>query len=192
MVGFSAGGCFVRAFPVRRAARAGQIAGLHIALATRACFSPPTRCRMWCGVACAGCVLSQPFVGSSSSSAVSSGSSLPDLSAALKPSRHGSSYAHLLAEARQQQQQQHDGVDSEQLAASMEEWQQLDDPNIQSGKHRVVLPLPGLLSSVVSFVRGKELKQQLNAQFRQKVSRRRTRLSQRACTAPRTTWHCRL
>lgn len=116
----------------------------------------------------------QSLVGFPSSSLASNRSSLPDLAAALKPSRHGASYAHLLAEARQHQQQhsqaQYDGEDRERQEAAEEEWQQLDDPNIQSGRHRVVLPLPGLMSSVISFVRGKELKQQLNAQFRQKVS----------------------
>ena len=110
----------------------------------------------------------QALAGSSSSSLVSRGSSLPDLSAALKPSRHGSSYAHLLADSRQQQ---YEAGEQQQAAGEGDDWQQqLDDPNIQSGRHRVVLPLPGLMSSVISFVRGKELKQQLNAQFRQKVS----------------------
>ena len=113
----------------------------------------------------------QASAGSSLSSSESRGSSLPDLSAALRPTRHGTSYAHLLASARHaQQQQQYDGGEAEQQAeGGAEEWQQLDDPNLQSAKHRVVLPLPGLMSSVIPFVRGKELKQQLNAQFRQKV-----------------------
>ena len=115
----------------------------------------------------------QTSAGSSLWSSESRGSSLPDLSAALRPTRHGTSYAHLLASARhaqQQQQQQYDGGEAEQQAeGEAEEWPQLDDPNIQSAKHRVVLPLPGLRSTLIPFVRGKELKQQLNAQFRQKV-----------------------
>ena len=41
----------------------------------------------------------------------------------------------------------------------------LDDPNIRSGKHRVVLHLPGFMSSLISYVRSKELKSELNATF---------------------------
>lgn len=37
-------------------------------------------------------------------------------------------------------------------------------------QHRVVMNLPGYMSSVISFVRGKELKQELNEKFRQKVT----------------------
>ncbi len=41
-----------------------------------------------------------------------------------------------------------------------------DDPNLRSGKHRIVMNLPGLMSSVISFVRGRELKSELNEKFR--------------------------
>jgi len=41
----------------------------------------------------------------------------------------------------------------------------LDDPNLKSGKHRVVLNLPGFMSSLVSYVRVKELKSELNETF---------------------------
>lgn len=41
----------------------------------------------------------------------------------------------------------------------------LDDPNIKSGKHRVVLNLPGFMSSLISYVRPKALKQELNETF---------------------------
>ena len=105
----------------------------------------------------------------------------PDLSAALKPSRHGTSYSHLLpsspslpfpststsAAASSLSLTSGDGLApidglSEPIA--------LDDPNIVSGRHRVVLALPGLRSSIISFVRGKELKRELNEQFRLKHS----------------------
>ena len=41
----------------------------------------------------------------------------------------------------------------------------LDDPNIKSGKHRVVLNLPGFMSSLISYVRTKDLKLELNEAF---------------------------
>jgi len=44
----------------------------------------------------------------------------------------------------------------------------LDDPNLKTGKHRLVITLPGLMSSVFSFVTESDLKRELNAQFRQK------------------------
>lgn len=45
----------------------------------------------------------------------------------------------------------------------------LDDANIQSGKHRVVMNLPGMMQSVISYVTAKDLKDELNQQFRNKV-----------------------
>lgn len=44
----------------------------------------------------------------------------------------------------------------------------LDDPNLKTGKHRLVMNLPGLMSSVFSFVTESDLKRELNTQFRQK------------------------
>jgi hypothetical protein len=42
----------------------------------------------------------------------------------------------------------------------------LDDPNIKSGKHRVELNLPGYMSSIISFVKHSDLKEELNEKFR--------------------------
>ena len=42
----------------------------------------------------------------------------------------------------------------------------LDDPTVHGHRHRVVLAMAGLRSSVISFVRGKQLKRELNEQFR--------------------------
>ena len=42
----------------------------------------------------------------------------------------------------------------------------LDDPNLQTGKHRMVLNLSGYISSLVSYVRTNELKLELNQKFR--------------------------
>jgi len=41
----------------------------------------------------------------------------------------------------------------------------LDDPELQSGKHRRVMNLPGLVESVIPFVKPRDLKMQLNEQF---------------------------
>ena len=41
----------------------------------------------------------------------------------------------------------------------------LDDPALQSGKHRRVMNLPGFVESIIPFVRPPHLKQQLNEQF---------------------------
>uniref|UniRef100_A0A7S3EW08 Cyclin N-terminal domain-containing protein n=1 Tax=Haptolina ericina TaxID=156174 RepID=A0A7S3EW08_9EUKA len=41
----------------------------------------------------------------------------------------------------------------------------LDDPELQSGKHRRVMNLPGLVESVIPFVKPHDLKMQLNEQF---------------------------
>ena len=42
----------------------------------------------------------------------------------------------------------------------------LDDPTLTAHRHRVILAMAGLRSSVISFVRGKQLKRELNEQFR--------------------------
>ena len=41
----------------------------------------------------------------------------------------------------------------------------LDDPELQSGKHRMVMSLPGLVGSVIPFVKPRDLKVQVNEQF---------------------------
>eukprot|EP00455_Lapot_gusevi_P057424 TRINITY_DN9787_c0_g2_i1.p1 TRINITY_DN9787_c0_g2~~TRINITY_DN9787_c0_g2_i1.p1 ORF type:complete len:548 (-),score=52.56 TRINITY_DN9787_c0_g2_i1:79-1722(-) len=46
----------------------------------------------------------------------------------------------------------------------------LDDPDIKSGKHRTVMNLPGFMVSVIGWVEARELRQELNQQFRQKHS----------------------
>ena len=42
----------------------------------------------------------------------------------------------------------------------------LDDPALQSGKHRRVMNLPGFVESIIPFVRPPHLKLQLNEQAR--------------------------
>lgn len=42
----------------------------------------------------------------------------------------------------------------------------LDDSNLKSGKHRVVMHLPGFMETVISFVNTKDLKRELNDKFR--------------------------
>lgn len=66
--------------------------------------------------------------------------------------RHGVSYKHLLTK-------EVDNYEPDYL---------IDDNDIKSGKHRVVMSLPGFLESVIWYVRAKELKQELNRQFRHK------------------------
>ena len=42
----------------------------------------------------------------------------------------------------------------------------LDDPNIKSGKHRTVMNLPCFMGTVIGWVKEKELRKELNQQFR--------------------------
>ena len=118
---------------------------------------------------------SAPSSSSSSSSLLTPSVRSPDLSAALKPSRHGTSYSHLLPSSPSLPPPPSTAAAASTSATSGDslapidgssEPIALDDPNIQSGRHRVVLALPGLRSSIISFVRGKELKRELNEQFR--------------------------
>lgn len=44
----------------------------------------------------------------------------------------------------------------------------LDTSDVQSGEHRVVMNLPGFMASVISYVKDKDLKDELNAHFRVK------------------------
>lgn len=44
----------------------------------------------------------------------------------------------------------------------------LDDPNLKSGRHRTVMTLPGFMESVIGWVHERELRAELNAQFRVK------------------------
>jgi len=44
----------------------------------------------------------------------------------------------------------------------------LDDPTLKTGKHRTVLNLPGFRESIIPFVKAKELKEELNEQYRQR------------------------
>lgn len=79
--------------------------------------------------------------------------------------RQGRSYAHLL-------QPQTTGANSSLNTDDTDDQPEtynpffLDDPNIKSGRHRVVLNLPGYISSIISYTRHSELKDELNERFR--------------------------
>ena len=67
----------------------------------------------------------------------------------------------------------------------------LDDPALQSGKHRRVMNLPGFVESIIPFVRPPHLKLQLNEQARPTHYQLLTTYRSPRTThhAPRTTHH---
>jgi hypothetical protein len=44
----------------------------------------------------------------------------------------------------------------------------LDDPDLKTGRHRTVITLPSYISSIIQYARPSQLKQELNEQFRQR------------------------